>query len=325
MTFAGTRTRGNACGCCGAETCGICETGGNIAFCIRLTGVAAEGGGGSCADCTDMNTTFSGSSGLGGDLILRECNNCTLDDITSVLDDNPYLFPESIAHLRACYKATFLLFGEGAINIAILTCPSSTPSVFGYSVVAALLKPNQAGMGTDTTELHIRVINNSNLTVLHGKFEFTSIPFDCQDVDWTAMEIVDRYDESEEVTPVNECDWSVAEMEFKFGGECGNGSPAEDTSCCEGITLPGTLSVTTSGSGADVTDEPIFQNVVATGFSYDTATEEVLLELFCESGTALLSVNVFGGVNTNVPLSILSCDPFHAVGSAAGVDVEITA
>jgi hypothetical protein len=322
MAFAGTRTRGSACGCCD-ETCGICEAEGDISFCIRLTGVAAEGGGGSCVDCIDLNTTFSGSGIFGGSMILRQCTNCTLDETTSVLSEDSYLFPESIIDLRACYKATFL---GGPISIAIVNCPSSTPSVFGYSIVATLLKPNQAGMGTDTTELHIRVINNNGLTVLHGKFEFTAIPFDCQDVDWTAMEIVDRYDETEEVTPVNECDWSVAEMEFKFGGECGNGSPAEDVSCCDDYELPTTLLVTTTGTGVDVTDEPMGGDGIGEGFEYSASTDDMLLELVCSSGSAFIGVLVFGsGSAVNVPLSILSCEPFHAVGSASGITVEITA
>jgi hypothetical protein len=312
MTFAGTRTRGSACGCC-EDTCGICEAEGDIAFCLRIAGVTATVEF-PCAECPDLNDTYSSSSPL-FPMILQSCNNCAIDLAR---------FPPSVAYLRACYVADYQLFDTHGIFIKTIDC-----GIFAernYYIRAVMLKPNQAGMGTDTSELHVFIYRDGvgplppDRLLMHYSYEFTAIPFDCQNVDWTEMVL----EYSDPDMPENECDWSAATLEFKFGGECGNGSPSEDTECCEGTEMPGTLSATTSGSGADVTDAPMGDVPAGTGFQYQYSDDDVLLELRCESGEASISVNVVGGSNTNVPLTIISCDPFHAIGSASGVDVEIT-
>jgi hypothetical protein len=318
MTFAGTRTRGSACGCCD-DTCGICEAEGDIAFCLRISGVAPDAAT-SCAECLDVNDTYSGAGISGGGLILDECNNCALSELVS----GEYRFPPSIRDLRACYKTDFTFFNAGGVLIDIAPC--GTGDERRYYVRAAFLKPGQAGMDPGTAELHILIYRHlggiDRELLLHAKYVFSAIPFDCQNVDWTEMEIIYL---NEEPTPFlkGECDWSAAALEFKFGGECGNGSPAEDTDCCEGTEMPGTLYATTSGSAADVTDEPIGYVPIGGGFQYSGGNEDILLQMFCSSGTSEMSVNS-GGTNVNVPLTIISCDPFHAIGSASGIDVEIT-
>jgi hypothetical protein len=313
MTFLGTKTRGSVCGCC--DGCGVCDAKGDIAFCLRISGVAADGEPYDCAECLELNDTFSGSGTFGGQFILDECNNCILDEDR---------FPDSINDYRACYVADFTFFGTPGLGIAHLECEAFSQR--NYYVRATLLKPDQAGMTPGTAEFHVfvyRILTGSVVELLlHTKYVFPSVPFDCQDVDWTEMDI--EYFDSDIPPFIGECDWSAAVVEFKFGGECGNGSPAEDTECCDGIELPGTLLVTTSGSGADVTDAPMGEVPTGTGFQYQYSDDDVLIELRCESGEASISVNVVGGSNTNVPLTIISCDPFHAIGSASGVDVEIT-
>lgn len=112
------------------------------------------------------------------------------------------------------------------------------------------------------------------------------------------------------------------------GTEC-SGSPAGEFLCCDGYTLPGTLVLNGTLNGSPYwIDSTLTTTSPAAGYEYTAADASVLQ---CDFDGGDPPANWAGFLipsEGTIDLTVLSCDPYHAVGSATfganSYSVEIT-
>jgi hypothetical protein len=133
-----------------------------------------------------------------------------------------------------------------------------------------------------------------------------------------------------------DCNFEDVLVTVSSGEQCSGSTAAQADPCCQTVTLPGTVYLNATGYGA-TPDTPLLGGHVGVNIFYngnDSGAAVSLYEFVCspQGGgqppyVALFIYFIGAATAVEVPMTIDSCDPFHAEGdyTPAGYHVEISA
>lgn len=274
----------------GRQCCGVCRTGcgcseGSIQICLTIS------------DWADLGP------------------NC----LTSVLNTSWTLtipfdgYPVS----QYCYRLGDTSGFTQGVPFAIIPCDlGAGPASVVLFIQVTIGKP-VAGVA----EMYVRIWQFAGFgeffPVLLGRL-LLDVPLDCASAGPFEMEML-------EPDPPNGIPYPRLSVQFgdAYCYSYGGGEPEDN--CCFDFERPPTLLVTWDCGSGEQSEVFTYVGEEADGgytYSFNTETGEFFVRCFVNAVTGASGLFFFGTGLPTVPLTILSCDPFHATGTAGACIVE---